>query len=148
MIKPICFDYMENPPTNWDDLFNFYKQGLFSATIDCSNTYSKKVFLCSDHSVMPVFRNTISLSNATVFIESKSQDGSPAHALWSFSLLCSQQRGWSQKGGEHIWATKGKWDEREGNLSRVGNNGIVGSSREDRRLFCRQSSSHLIHWNS
>ena len=159
MIKPICFDYMENPPTNWDDLFNFYKQGLFSATIDCSNTYSKKVFLCSDHSVMPVFRNTISLSNATVFIESNSPFLKTAlqHMPFGPSHCCALSKGTDhkravsisepQKGSE----TKERETYRESGTTeslRIGNNGIVGSSREDRRLFCRQSSSHLIHWNS
>ena len=95
---------------------------------------------------MPVFRNTISLSNATVFIESNSPFLKTAlqHMPFGPSHCCALNKGTDHKRAVSIWATKGKWDEREGNLSRIGNNGIVENREQRHRRLLKRGSSALL----
>ena len=138
----------KHPPTNWDDLFNFYKQGLFSATIDCSNTYSKKVFLCSDHSVMPVFRNTISLSNATVFIESNSPFLKTAlqHMPFGPSHCCALNKGADHKRAVSISEPQKGSETKERETYRE--SGTTASSAPQERIVGSSAVKARLTWST
>ena len=66
------------------------------------------------------------------------------HMPFGPSHCCALNKGTDHKRAMSIWATKGKWDEREGNLSRIGNNGIVENREQRHRRLLKRGSSALL----